>query len=227
MILSSSDKHPFMSWKILNFETLQQSSVVHHPFPYLVVDNIIHPDVLSDVIATFPKIEKRGSFPLDGLSYSGSFQTLIQELQSKKLRDLIAEKFEMDLKDKPPMITLRGYTTERDGLIHVDSKSKLITVLLYFNPNWQEKGGKLRLLYNKKDLEPFAAEIPPEAGRCLIFKVTDNCWHGHAPFIGERRSIQLNYVTSDEARELHLRRHRISAFLKKLFRKKNEENSAY
>jgi SM-20-related protein len=216
-----------MAWKILNFEALVKAPVVKEPFPYLIIDNIIRPEVMADVLKTFPQIDKRGSFPLNALTYTGHFDMLLEELQKEELRDLIAEKFGMDLKDKPPMVTLRGHTAEKDGQIHVDSESKLITVLLYLNPNWQDEGGRLRLLYNKNDLTPYAAEVSPEAGRCLIFKVTDNCWHGHAPFVGERRSIQLNYVTSDAARERHLKLHRFTAFLKKLFSKKDEKNPVY
>ena len=75
--------------------------------------------------------------------------------------------------------------------------------------------------YNKHDINNFAAEVSPEIGRCLIFKVGPEGWHGHEPFVGLRRSIQLNYVTSLEARERNLKRHRLSAALKKLIFKKD------
>jgi hypothetical protein len=215
------------SWKVLDADALRKATLVSEPFPYLVIDNIIRPEVLSEVAGSFPAIKKRGSFPLDAVSCSGQFATLMEEMQSVELRDLIAERLGMDLKDKPPMVTLRGYTEAKDGEIHTDSKSKLVTLLLYLNPGWRAPGGRLRLLYNDRDLSPYAAEISPEAGRCLIFKVTPNCWHGHEPFVGERRSIQLNYVTSDEARQRHLQRHRFSAFLKKLFSKKDEKSTAH
>jgi SM-20-related protein len=213
-----------MIGKILDIESIEKAKVINEPFPYFIIDTIIRPEVLADVVKGFPQINKRGSFPLNAVTLSGQFATLIQELQHEKLRNLIGEKFDMDLKDKPPMVTLRGHTGEKDGQIHVDSASKLITVLLYLNLNWQADGGRLRLLYNKQDLEPFAAEIAPEAGRCLIFKVTKNCWHGHAPFVGQRHSIQLNYVTSDEARDRNVNRHRFSAFLKKLFSKRSQND---
>ena len=32
------------------------------------------------------------------------------------------------------MLTLRAWTTERDGQIHCDSTAKRVTVLLYLNP---------------------------------------------------------------------------------------------
>lgn len=216
-----------MAFKILNLEALKKATLQTEPFPYIVIDNIIHPEMLDKVCETFPTLNKRGSFPTSAVSCTGEFATLLEELHHPELRNVIGDRFGMDLEDKPPMATIRGYTTERDGLIHVDSTSKLITFLLYLNPNWQSPGGKLRLLYNDHDLDRYAAEISPEAGRCLIFKVTSNCWHGHEPFVGDRRSIQLNYVTSTAARERNLKRHRFSALLKKLLFKKDEARSTY
>jgi SM-20-related protein len=213
---------------ILDLETLQRAALQEKPFPYLLIDNIIRPEVLQQVVTTFPKMNNRGSFPSHSLSCTGEFKRLLEELHRPELRSLIGQRFGMDLEDKPPMVTVRGYTTERDGHIHVDSKSKLITFLLYLNPNWQASGGRLRLLYNDRDLSPYAAEISPEAGRCVIFEVTPNCWHGHEVFVGERKSLQLNYVLSEETKERQLKRHGFSAFLKKIFsKKKDEAHSAY
>jgi len=203
----------------LDADALRKATLVPEPFPYLIIDNIIRPEVLSDVVGSFPAIKKRGSFPPHAVACSGLFATLMQEMQSDELRDLIGERLGMDLANRPPMITVRGRTSEKDGEIHTDSTSKLVTVLLYLNPGWASPVGRLRLLYNNRDLVPYAAEISPEAGRCLIFKVTPNCWHGHEPFVGERRTIQLNYVSSDKVRNRELNRHRLSAFLKQLFSK--------
>ena len=206
-------------WRVLDADALRKATLVPEPFPYLIIDNIIRPEVLSDVVGSFPAIKKRGSFPPHAVACSGLFATLMQEMQSDELRDLIGKRLGMDLTNRPPMITVRGRTSEKDGEIHTDSTSKLVTVLLYLNPGWVSPVGRLRLLYNNRDLVPYAAEISPEAGRCLIFKVTPNCWHGHEPFVGERRTIQLNYVSSDKVRDRELNRHRLSAFLKQLFSK--------
>ena len=216
-----------MSWEVLNPDALRKAPLVTEPFPYLIVDNLIRPEVLTDVVESFPRIDKRGSFPPEAVSCSGRFATLMEEMHSVALRDLIGERLGMDLKDRPPMITVRGRTGKKDGRIHTDSKSKLVTVLLYLNPGWSAAEGRLRLLYNDHDLTRHAAEISPDAGRCLIFKVTPNCWHGHEPFEGERRTIQLNYVASEEARERDLKRHRFSAFLKGLLSRKDEKSPAH
>jgi SM-20-related protein len=215
------------SWTVLNKDALREAALVTRPFPYLIIHNFIRSEVLPEVVASFPRIEKRGSFPLDSVSCSGRFEALMEEMQSVELRDLIGERLGMDLSDKPPMVTLRGRTEKKDGAIHADSTSKLVTVLLYLNPDWHSPGGRLRLLYNDRDLSPYAAELSPEAGRCLIFKVTPNCWHGHEPFEGERRCVQLNYVASNKALLRHLKRHRFSAFLKGLFSGTDEKNTAH
>jgi SM-20-related protein len=214
-------------WNVLNPEALRKAPLVAEPYPHLIVDNLIRPEVLAEVVASFPHVPKRGSFPPEAVSYSGRFATLMQEMHSNQLRDLVGRRLGMDLDGRPPMLTIRGRTGAKDGRIHTDSKSKLVTVLLYLNPGWSAPEGRLRLLYNDHDLSRYAAEISPDAGRCLIFKVTPNCWHGHEPFEGERRTIQLNYVTSEEVRERDLKRHRFSAFVKGLFSSKDAKSPAH
>ena len=60
-------------------------------------------------------------------------------------------------------------------------------------------------------------EVPPAAGTLLAFKRSDNSWHGHKPFEGERRVIQFNWVTSEGDRRIAMLRHHVSAAFKRLF----------
>lgn len=204
---------------LINLSALQQAKVIESPFRYMIIPHFIRPERLSELVRHFPEIPNRGSIPADSLKCTPVFQQLIAELEGTALRETIAEKLAMDLTNKPTMLTLRGYTTERDGLIHTDSKSKLITLLLYMNPTWDNDQGKLRLLRNKDSLEDYFEEISPLAGNCLIFKVTDNGWHGHHPFVGKRLSLQLNYLAGEAALTKHLNHHRLTAFLKRCFPK--------
>ena len=55
----------------------------------------------------------------------------MEEFNSGAFQKAIEEKFDIDLTDRPTMYTVRGYVRSRDGEIHTDSKTKLITVLLY------------------------------------------------------------------------------------------------
>lgn len=200
----------------LDLEKIRQAPLLQEPYPFAIIENCIHREKLTEVCQDFPALTKGGSFPLSHVSCVGGFAKFVEELASEDFRSCLAEKFNMDLADKPRVITVRGYSRTREGQVHTDSKSKLITALFYFNSTWSFPGGRLRVL-NSNNIEDTKAEVAPLAGNCLIFKVTDNCWHGHLPYIGLRRSIQFNFVTNDAAAESHLLRHRVSAKLKNLF----------
>ncbi|HEX4172795.1 MAG TPA: 2OG-Fe(II) oxygenase, partial [Acetobacteraceae bacterium] len=168
-----------------------------------------------------PAMARRGSFPPDAVALGSNARALMEELEGARLRAAIAERFRLDLEDAPTMVTLRGWTNERDGDIHVDSTAKRVTVLLYLNPaaeTWSEHQGCLRLLRGPHDLEDYAVEVPPVNGTLLVFPNGPTAWHGHRRFIGQRYSVQLNYMTTDAKARAELRRHRISAFMKRLTR---------
>lgn len=201
---------------MLNLEAFNNTPLNQQPFPYLVVDNILQADQLKPLTQTLPNLNMPGSVPLNKFDYQGAFSQLIEELESDAFKQAIENKFSMDLSNRPTMITYRARARQKDGRIHTDTQSKLITVLLYLNPDWQYQAGRLRVLRDGKNLENYVEEITPLIGRCLIFKVTDNCWHGHLPLDAPRRAIQLNYVTNQEALTRHLKKHGFSARMKKL-----------
>ena len=74
---------------------------------------------------------------------------------------VFSEKPGLDLIGRPAMITVRGRCQERDGCIHTDVESKMVTALLYFNETWEAAGGRLRLLRRPDDLQDMIAEVPP------------------------------------------------------------------
>src|SRR5438552_18820537 len=95
-------------WQGLNARPLREAPLVAEPFPYLIVDNLIRPEVLAEVVESFPRIDKRGSFPPEAVSCSGRFATLMQEMHSVELRDLIGGGLGGDLGERPAMVTVRG-----------------------------------------------------------------------------------------------------------------------
>lgn len=201
---------------IIKLDALRDAPLKDHPFPYVVIENFLRAEYAPEVSNDFPEIKSRGSFPVTQLESGETFQRLVEELNSAALKAAIAEKFEINLDDRSTMITVRGKASARDGRIHTDTKSKFLTMLLYLNPVWEAEGGWLRILRNGKNLDDYVVEIPPTFGTCLLFKVTDNCWHGHKPFKGTRRVLQLNYVTDAGALNRHLLRHTMTAKLKSL-----------
>ena len=205
----------------LDYAALRTMPVASDPFPHLVVANFVPPDALRAVVADLPPLARRGSFPQDTLALGPHAQALMRELEGPTLRQVIAERFRLDLTGSPTMMTLRGWTSERDGAIHCDSTAKRVTVLLYLNPAtdaWTQHAGCLRLLRNPDDLENYAVEVPPVDGTLLVFPNGPTAWHGHRRFTGQRYSVQLNYMTTDAKARSELRRHRISAFMKRLTR---------
>jgi len=196
----------------INLHTLRSTPVMRDPFPYLIVPNFIRPEALAAIETDYPAITKSGSFPLATLTYGPIFEKLIQEIQSQEMTSAISNRFGIDLARKPTMVTVRGYTDANDGKIHSDSKSKLVTVLLYMNGNWEKPGGRLRLLRSPKNLEDMVAEVPPDQGTLLAFLNGPKAWHGHEEHIGPRRAIQLNWVKSKSVVWREQLRHRLSAY---------------
>jgi SM-20-related protein len=202
----------------LDLELFERTPLNPEPFEYLVVQEFVKREARDGIIHDYPKVQKPGSFPLSEMTFGPRFKELIDDLNSAEFRSAFERKFSMDLTGRPTMITVRGRCSEeKDGKIHTDSKSKIITVLLYLNPTWENGGGRLRLLKSKNDLDDMILEVPPVDGTLLAFKRSDNSWHGHKPFTGERRVIQFNWVCNEEVAHREQSRHRFSATMKKIF----------
>ena len=205
----------------LDYAALSSVPVTTEPFRHLLVRDFVPPTSLRQVLGDLPPISQRGSFPIEAVRLGPAARALTTELQGPRLREALAARFGLDLGDAPTMLTLRGWTTEREGHIHVDSVAKRVTVLLYLNQEAQAFGqheGCLRLLHGPNDLEDYAVEVPPVDGTLLAFPNGADTWHGHKVFSGRRYSMQLNYMTTDERARSELRRHRLSALVKRLTR---------
>lgn len=200
----------------LAIDKLKTTKIETEPYLYTIVSGFLAPHTVSRINATYPKIEKGGSYPIESLDASMAIKEVIDELDGPEFEAVIADRFGVDLNGKPKMYSLRGYTRAKDGQIHTDSKDKIITVLLYLNENWQQPGGRLRILKNGHDADDFVTEVPPDNGTLLVFKRSDNSWHGHHPFEGQRRSLQMNWMTSEGSKGWHKVRHTLSAAMKKL-----------
>jgi len=186
------------------------------PFDFVVVDNFVSPDELRSVIADFPQVPGHGSFPVQSLACGPAFSALVADLTGPALRDAVGEKFGLDLRDRPTMVTVRGRSDGKDGRIHTDSETKIITLLLYLNLVWDQPEGRLRLLRRSDDIEDYVREVVPRAGTMLAFRRSARSFHGHRPHIGERRVVQLNWVTEAAVVRRELNRHLWSARWKAL-----------
>jgi SM-20-related protein len=203
---------------MLKLDTLRTTPIERDPFDYVIVPNFVEREKLREVLADYPDVPGPGSHPPAGLKISGHFKALMDELLDGPFRKIVEEKFDIDLAGRPTMYTVRGFCRARDGKIHTDSRTKLITVLLYMNDDsWESSTGRLRILRNGTDLENYAAEVEPSGGTLLVFKRSDNSWHGHHPFEGKRRAIQLNWVTDQSVVDREQGRHGFSSAIKRIF----------
>ena len=201
---------------MLNFELIKKAEINSEFYPFFTIQDVfLNKEDHKKIATDFPNINKGGSFPSNSVSYGDSIQSLIDCLEGDQMRSILENKFQVDLKDKPVVSTFRGYSRIKDGKIHSDSKTKIITVLLYLNENLDASSGLLRVLKEKDNIDSYITEIPASMGSMVAFKVTNNCWHGFIPFEGKRCSIQLNYLYR-EALSQHKIRHKLSSFFKKL-----------
>jgi len=204
----------------LDFDKFAATDIATDPFPHILVENFVKPEALRAVVADLPVMRSRGSFPIEALKLGQAAKLLVSGLEGEVFRSITAKKFNLSLAGAPLMTTLRGNSGPKDGQIHTDSSAKRVTILLYLNPatgdSWADQKGCLRLLRNGTDLENYAAEIPPVDGTLLVFPNGPTTWHGHKQFTGQRYVIQMNYMTTSTKARAEMRRHHISAFLKRL-----------
>jgi hypothetical protein len=205
----------------LDIEAFRATPLKTEPYDYLVVPEFVRPELFHEVVGDYPSVPGPGSHPLTELAIGERFQALLDEMNGADFRHAVEEKFGIDLLSRPTMFTVRGECRATDGKIHTDSTTKLITVLLYMNEQWDKDGGRLRILRNGTDLNDYVEEVPPHGGTLLIFRRSGNSWHGHESFEGTRRAIQMNWVTDKSVVAREQGRHRISTTIKKLnpFRK--------
>ena len=179
---------------LIDLQALCEAELHTDPFAYMVVPGFLSPEVLARVNADYPAIDTAANHALDNLQYGPTFAELMRELQSRDFAAVLGERFHMDLASLPTTVTVRKFCERTDGNIHTDHKSKVVTVLVYFNEEWPHEEGQLRMLRSKSDIEDYAAQVPPLGGTLLAFRRTDHSWHGHTRFVGERRMVQVNYL---------------------------------
>jgi hypothetical protein len=200
----------------LDLAAFQATPLNRQPFEYLIVPGFIRPEAREAIIRDFPALGEPGSFPANMLRYGPAFAVLLSALKGVDMRRAFEEKFGLALEKCGIMTTVRGRCGTRDGNIHTDALNKIITVLIYLNPTWEPSGGQLRLLHSGDDIDSTFAEVPPVAGTLVAFRRSHNSYHGHKPFIGPRKVVQFNWMTSPAAAHWELTRHRLSAWWKKI-----------
>jgi hypothetical protein len=196
------------------------TTVQHQPFPLMVAHGQLPDEVRGDLARDFPHYESAGFFPYEPGDCGPSINTLVEDLTSPAFAGAIGERLDIaNLAQYPVLVTLCRLLNKRHGTIHTDSKSKIATALLYLNAQWPDSSaGCLRFLHRVDDIDSMALpELIPLYGELAVFKRCENSFHGHLPYEGERRVIQVAWLTSDEEKARKTRRGKFSRAFKKVF----------
>lgn len=198
----------------LDWQAISAAKLASDPFDHFTVAQALDLDCASRIGQEYPEIKGAGSFSLSDAPPGPALASLIEDMTSPRFAAEMGRIFDLDLEGRPTLVTLRGQCSARDGRIHTDSHSKILSLLLYLNEGWQSPEGRLRLLRSANDIEDYAVEVSPTLGSLVGFRRCDDSWHGHTPFVGPRRVLQLNYLQSTRASWVGAMRHRLSAFSK-------------
>ncbi len=188
-----------------NYTAFENTPLANAPFVHLLVPNFIARADVARIAADFPVLPGPGAFPPETFLVKGHFAALMDELTGDRFRAAVERKFEMDLSAFPLVYTVRGEVRLQDGGVHTDSKSKLVTVLVYLNEDWTAEGGRLRLLRSSDGLADPVVEVAPVGGTLLVFRRTENSWHGHLPHAGKRRAVQAELAARSSHRRTRAR----------------------
>jgi len=200
--------------------TAPSTRVQHEPFPFVIASGQLPDAAQDDLREDFPRYSGAGFFPYAAEDCGPSVNRLVEALTARPFADALGEKLGIpNLGAYPTLVTICRALNKRHGTIHTDSKSKVATALIYLNESWPDTSdGCFRFLNRIDDIDDLAApEIKPLYGAIAAFKRADNSFHGHLPYEGERRVIQVAWLTSEEEKARKTQRGKLSRFFKKLF----------
>lgn len=203
---------------ILNLDAIRSAPLSREPYSFCLGTDVLNAEAIDEIRQDFPAIAKPGYLTVDEVALKGRFRDLIEELESDAFSEILGEKFGIDLVSCPRLTTIMKRSQMKYGSIHTDGPSKVLTLLVYMNDAWDAPtAGRLRVLYDGKNYAPFAVEVPPTMGTMFAFLRADNSWHGHEPFEGERRVVQVAWVKDATELERKKKRNRTAQFLKGIF----------
>src|SRR5438270_2449061 len=192
------------------------------PFPHIVIDDFLQPDVLHGVLAQFPSSGDKDYFDRDQERFkfqyqphessSGLVRNLFAELNSQAFLGFLEEMTGFEGLMSDPYFEGGGlHETKRGGHlgVHADFNihdrmkvERKLNLLIYLNEDWEDDyGGQLELW--DKQMKECVVRVKPVFGRAVIFNTALDSFHGHpdplnCPPDCSRRSIATYYYSAPE-----------------------------
>jgi Rps23 Pro-64 3,4-dihydroxylase Tpa1-like proline 4-hydroxylase len=203
-----------------------QSYLDARPFPHIVVDDFLSPDVLETVLAEFPKPNQILWQQFDNAreiklasaketTFGPVTRLLLYHLNSMTFLEFLSGV--TGIQDLIPDPSFDGgglHQIVRGGKlgIHADFNKhpkygldRRLNLILYLNKNWREEyGGHLELW--DRDMTKCEAKVLPVFNRMMIFGTTDFTYHGHPDPLQclegmTRKSLALYYFSNGRPAE--------------------------
>jgi len=200
---------------------LNDPLVYSQPFPFVVARNVLDPNLSPLINNDFPKDTGAGYLPYDADECGYYFNQAVAAMVSPEFADQLGDYLGVEkLSQYPTYVSISKRLNKRHGRIHTDGHSKIATALLYLNNQWADtSNGCLRFLTKIDDFDSnIVPEIEPLFGTLAAFKRTDCSYHGHLPFKGERRVIQVAWLQSSDDKQRKAKRGRLAQRLKTVFK---------
>jgi SM-20-related protein len=186
------------------------------PYPWIAASGCLRPGALAALRRDFPVLPRPGYHPIDTFTPRGAFADLLAEIEGGALDRAMSAQFGLDFTALPRLVTVRQVSAAHEGRPHTDSASKVATLLLYMHAGWASPEGRIRVLRRESLADP-VAEVSPEEGNIFAFLRTERSWHGHTPFVGERRVVQVAWLRDVSSLERKRRRGILAWRLKGIF----------
>ncbi len=200
------------------------------PFPHIVIDDFISPEILEKCLSEFPGENDPESITFDRAQerfktgfnpdyMSPALRSLFYSLNSRPFLMFLENLTGIEGLIPDPYFLGAGFHRLEQGghlSVHADfnhhkklNLERRINVLIYLNKDWSDDyGGQIELW--DQSMENCVVSRVPEYNRCVIFNTTSDSYHGNPQKINHpdnipRRSIALYYYTAtwDQTRRDH------------------------
>jgi 2OG-Fe(II) oxygenase superfamily len=199
-------------------EALRRQYTTASPFPFVKIEEFLHPTFAAEVAAAYPTF--------DNATSQGRTFTTVNERKKVQITDatlfprpvaqlneaLASPEFLSDLSYVTGITDLLAdeelvgggmHITGPGGRldVHVDfnyiKSRKLhrrLNLLLYLNPKWEKQwGGQIQLW--DKDVKSCRQEFTPVPNRCVIFETSDVSFHGVTPVTKAAPIPRISFAT--------------------------------